>query len=115
MENEKIKFSPIKGLEDRILASPYKEGALYFATDSRKIYLDSHEKNKILMGGGGNSGIYYGTKTIEIESEENEIFLLSDLENAEELPNLDDLILNMPNGAFYRIVAINKGSQEIEA
>lgn len=53
-----IKFSPARGIEERLLAHEYTEGMMYFATDSGRIFLDSNGENKIPLGGGGVSTIY---------------------------------------------------------
>jgi len=38
--SEKARFTPIRGAEETLLAYPYKNGQLYFATDTGKMYLD---------------------------------------------------------------------------
>ena len=35
-----IPFRVIKGLEEKIIEKPVQEGCVYFATDTKKIYLD---------------------------------------------------------------------------
>ena len=42
METTKIKFRPVRGLSADILATEYNEGYVYFATDTKKIYMDSN-------------------------------------------------------------------------
>lgn len=55
---------------------------------------------------GGNSGFYYGQKVIAEDSDViDETFYLGEIET-DVLPNLNDLILNEPNGCFYRVTAI---------
>lgn len=63
--SEKTRFTPIKGTEEHIFANfpGYNEGYLYFATDTKKIFLDSGGKSKIPMG-SATSGIYYGVRPI---------------------------------------------------
>lgn len=63
---DKIPFQIMRGLEEKILNKPKDDGRLYFATDTGKIYLDTLEENKILMGGGANSGIFYAKKNLLI-------------------------------------------------
>ena len=55
-----IYFRPVRGTEANILNTEYDNGCVYFATDTKKIYVDGPkpEDNKIPMG--GTSGIYYG-------------------------------------------------------
>ena len=51
---DKIRFIPVRGLEENILSMDYADGSVYFATDTKRIYLDANDKNKIPMGGAGN-------------------------------------------------------------
>jgi hypothetical protein len=62
----KTKFQPARGLEENLLANPYTEGMIYFATDSGRIFIDSNGENKIPLGGGGVS-IIYGNDSNVIE------------------------------------------------
>ena len=119
MDN-KISFRPVQGTEEKIMSLPNKEGNLYFATDTKKIYLDTGTQ-KLPMG--GNSGIYYGTKDFgkDIPDDQTEFeFNPNDLEinqNGDSLtiPNIDDMILNIPDGCFYRVISIetNEGTEEV--
>jgi hypothetical protein len=106
-----IQFRPIQGLQDKIISNPIsRPGAVYFATDSGKIYLDTVEGERLLMG--GNSTVFYGTKEIseeEIGSGQKEFyFAINEIENTESglansiLPAINDLILNQ-DGCFYRV------------
>ena len=54
----KTGFRPVRGEEEQILATGYNEGWVYFATDTGKIFLDAHGKEKIPMGGSGASLFY---------------------------------------------------------
>ena len=119
MDN-KISFRPVQGTEEKIMSLPNREGNLYFATDTKKIYLDTGTQK---MPMGGNSGIYYGTKDFgkDIPDDQTEFeFDPSDLEvnqNGDSLtiPNIDDMILNIPDGCFYRVISIetNEDTEEI--
>ena len=103
-----IRFSPALGTDEQIQRAPKKEGRVYFATDTRKIYLDTDVENKLPVGGAGNSGIYYGTKELtdeEKELEEIQFTLLNDIEG-EELPSQNDLVLNI-DGCFYRVILVD--------
>lgn len=109
---DKIPFRPVKGTEATISVMPYQEGYVYFATDTKKIYIDANGQSKVPMG--GNSGIYYGKMklTEEPDSGQTEFtFDIYDLEKNQEansltIPNIDDLILNIPDGCFYRVTAL---------
>jgi hypothetical protein len=96
-----IRFKPVKGTDEQIQNLRYTPGAVYFATDTKKIYLDVDNVRKPM---GGSSGIYYGklkhniTDPAVTEFE----FTLNDIDG-EEIPNVDDLILNS-DGCFYRVI-----------
>lgn len=119
MDN-KISFRPVQGTEEKIMSLPNREGNLYFATDTKKIYLDTGTQK---MPMGGNSGIYYGTKDFgkDIPDDQTEFeFDPSDLEVNQDgdsltIPNIDDMILNIPDGCFYRVISIetNEDTKEI--
>ena len=99
-------FRPVKGAEHKIKAQTPRDGYVYFATDTQKIYLA--EEGKYLPM-GGNSGIYYGDRVITDEEKDSEIttfVFTSDEIEGEQTPNVDDLILNIPDGCFYRIIYV---------
>lgn len=105
-------FMPIRGLESKILKMDYQDGCIYYATDTKKIYLDANGQSKILMG--GSSGIFYGQMTLDEtpDSAQKEFdFKVFDIEGNTNLqrlniPDVDDLILNIPDGCFYRVTSI---------
>ena len=116
---DKIKFWPIRGTESQILEQPYYDGKIYFAYDTNKIYLDV-DGSKHLMG-GGNSGIIYakGTDTtiIKVSENEEEVNYYIDfeaLENANVLPQQNDLILNS-DGRFFRVLSVNAAESKLTA
>jgi hypothetical protein len=107
--SEKIPFRPIVGKEEKILNSALNEGMVAFATDTKKIYYNDGQTN-IPMG--GNSGIYYANRVWEETPEAGQIefyFFIDDIEN-QEVPNIDDLILNIPDGSFFRVVELQYDS-----
>ena len=106
--SDKIPFIPIKGTEAEIRSIPsIQEGAIYFALDTKKIFYGSSENN-LLIPMGGNSGIYFGNKNIE---EDSDIIWFSDINDLEREDgdmslfslNIKDLILNK-NGSFYKVI-----------
>lgn len=123
-DNTKVQFRPIRGTEQSILSNPaFRDGAVYYATDSGKLYLDDPDsKRRILMG--GNASVFYGTMNINydiIDSNQTEFdFKASEIESPLAasggdsddvafnpiLPNLGDLILNK-DGCFYRVIEID--------
>lgn len=113
MNESSIGFRAAQGKESNIMKTEYNEGWLYFATDSKKIYLDANGIPKLPMG--GNSGVYYGKLEHEDVVPEGQVefeFTLYDIEGNDDpsrlnIPNKDDLILNIPDGCFYRVMSIN--------
>ena len=98
-----IKFRPAFGLEKAILNSEPIQGKVYFATDTKKIY---YSDGTDFLPMGGNSGIYYGNMVLEEEPDSDQTdftFKIIDIEG-NQIPNIDDLILNIPDGCFYRVV-----------
>lgn len=112
MIDSKIGFYPVQGKESTILNLDYREGYLYFATDTKRIFLDAQGSAKMPMG--GNSGVYYGQMVMEETPDENQkefSFEVYDLEINNDttsitVPNVNDLILNIPDGCFYRVTDI---------
>jgi hypothetical protein len=106
--NNTIAFTPVKGKDEQIKEiTNHQEGLIYFTTDSKKIYMP-HENELLTMG--GNSSVYYGTRQMadyEIFGNETEFNFLGQVKDAEGnivYPTVDDLILNEPDGGFYRVV-----------
>ena len=113
------RFRPVKGSEANIMAMGYNEGYVYFATDTKKIYMDAKGEEKIPMG--GNSGIYYGKMILPETPDAGQkefSFAITDIDGNEDLdrllvPNINDLILNVPDGCFYRVTAIDGQGADI--
>lgn len=111
----KVPFRIVRGTEQAIMESYtepnhiYPDGAVYFATDTRKIYYSSGTTQLTPMG--GNSGVWYGRMNYSETPEETQVdfdFQLEDIEGNDEtsysIPNENDLIFNNPDGCFYRIM-----------
>lgn len=113
-------FHPVSGTDEKIKNTGYNEGWVYFATDSKKIYLDIDGQEKIQMG-GSTSGIFYGIKDIsDIEqNKKNIIFAITEIEdndpsiNKYNIPDVNDLILNI-DGCFYRVISISGENENIK-
>ena len=112
-------FRVVRGKENAILNMPFVEGYVYFATDTKRIYMDAYlnneEQNKLSMG-GGNSGIYYASKNFTDSSDTS--FALIDIEG-NELPNKNDLIINYNSGnelrdGFYKVISTNIETNIVE-
>lgn len=105
IDTSKIPFKPVRGIEENIKNMTTEDGALYFATDSRKTYLGTAEGEKLLMG--YDIGVFYGKKDIPKNDsggqQDPTVFfnLLKDIEG-NRLPQVNDLILNT-DGCFYRV------------
>lgn len=98
------RFQPVRGYYNVINASARVEGKVYFAIDTRKIYYDNGEK---LIPMGGNSGVFYANKdaSVEITSFSPEEFDNYDASTFVG-PSVDDLILNLKDGCFYRVTEV---------
>ena len=76
-----VPFRIMRGEESLILTKPFNDGQVYFATDTKKIYMDTYlngiRQEKIVLG-GGNSGIYYAKKTFLTSSDVT--FTINDIE-----------------------------------
>lgn len=92
------------------------DGSLYFATDTKQIYLDydNGTTNPQRIKFGGSTGIWYALEK-EFTEGEQPIFQLSDLLDASEYPEVNDLILNEKDGSFYRVSEVYVNSNEIYA
>ena len=100
---DKLSFVPVMGTEQKITAQDLRPGHVYFSTDTKRIYMDAD--TRLMMG--GNSGIHYGKyqPEEEISDEVTDFeFTSNDLEKPDEIPNVNDLILNIPDGCFYRVI-----------
>lgn len=108
-EQTKTGFRPVQGEEESILNTPYSEGWVYFATDSGKIFLDANNE-RIVMGGSGSS-LYYANSLNVIENPEGTYTLAYDtLDDDSASPKENDLIINVPNGCFYRVLSADEES-----
>lgn len=97
-------FRPVRASEDTINGMGYNEGYVYFAKDSGKIFLDVDNERKA-MGGSGVS-VFYAKDTSVQENEATGYFSLrvSALMDEAASPKGEDLILNIPDGGFYRVI-----------
>lgn len=100
-------FRPVKCLEEEVQTLTPVEGYVLFTTDSRKIYACIDGEYKMM---GGSSGVFYGTKYLTDEEKYGDqvifYFLHTDIDG-NSLPAIDDLILNIPDGGFYRVLEVN--------
>ena len=112
-QNKNLLFKPVKTTQDKLGTDlcPIQNGYLYFTTDTKKIHLGIENGNSLVMGGSTN--IYYGKREVSAEESNEEHVVLEfdadfDIEGSQ-IPNKNDLILNVPDGGFYRVLdVINK-------
>lgn len=104
-------FNPHLGPERIVLNQEPKTGALYFTTDTRKIYLDlDQDHKKIPMG--GNVGLFYGNMKLTsppVDGQDEFTFKITEIVGNEKgvdmlQPNVNDLILNS-DGCFYKVAS----------
>lgn len=104
-------FRPVRCVEDDIdpvKGRPSVNGFVYFTTDTKKIYLGVPEGKYIMMG--GSSGVFYGSRQLtDDEKYGDEAFFSFTPEEIDgnAIPAMDDLILNIPDGGFYRVLQVN--------
>ena len=129
--SDKKRFVPVRGLEQRIMDMTsanklgFNDGYVYFALDTGRIYIDyiDSDGNPVARamvgnssGGGGNSGIYYANKTLTDEEKLlDEITFPIDAIEGSEYPQKDDLIVNIPEGSFYRVVLPSPLTSDVKA
>ena len=118
---DKIKFWPIRGTEEQILAQPIQDGKIYFAKDTDKIYLDINDSRHLMGSGSAGSGIVYTDgsdeqikKASENESDVEYIIDRSALEQPTIMPQEDALILNS-DGRFFRVKSVDLSQGIINA
>ena len=119
LTGDKVRFNPIKGPQEAINNINYCDGNVYFATDTKMIWLDTKingTTQRILMGNGSggsssNVGFIYANASFETGSLEQPdleqpvyyIYKQAFPEDLIGLPLVDTLIINS-NGWFFRVV-----------
>lgn len=103
-----------------------EDGRLFFATDTKQIMLDcdftdstSNNYNKRITF-GGSTGIHYAKRTFSEDEIAANLYTFSILDghidqDGNELPELNDLILNMQDGSFYRVTQRDEDNLIVEA
>ena len=107
MENKNIPFRPVKCPESVLETMTPVPGHIIFTTDTRKIFM-AHEGEFKLMG--GSSGVFYGNKILTDNEKYGDsvlIYFIPSEIDGEESPQVDDLILNIPDGGFYRVLSVS--------
>lgn len=99
--NSSLSFHPVQGSEYKIKAHSITDGNIYFATDTGKMFMDANGK-RISVGGAG-AAIYYAEGTAVEDVEGFWIINKGDMVNSADSPSVDDIILNISDGSFYKI------------
>ena len=109
-EKQGKQFRAVRGTDEKIqkfYEKEKKDGYVYFAHDTKQIYLGENGKLIPMGAAGGGSGIeiYYGSNYYPKEDEETKYFLIpyEYLDNQDEMPQLNDLILMSDNNSLFRV------------
>jgi len=109
-ENYGVKFIPVRGYDSKIQRAEVKDGWIYFATDSGKIYVDS-QGQRTIMGSAG-AAIYYGeVEKPEVNEDTGYATLPKSAVKGD--PKKGDLILNS-DGGFYKVELIGEENYTCE-
>lgn len=104
-------FRPVNCKEKDIKSKAAVAGFLYFTQDTHKIYQGLSNGGYQMVG--GSSSIFYGTRTLTDDEKYGDqvyfVFSPDDIEG-DDMPSEDSLILNAPDGGFYRVVEVEGGS-----
>lgn len=96
-------FRVVKCTEEMMKAKTAENGFVYFTTDTHKIYWG---QNSSYIPMGGTTGIYYGMRELTDDEKFGDqslfIFTPEEIEGSS-IPVTNDLILNIPDGGFYRV------------
>lgn len=101
-----VAFRPVRCLEEDLEKLAPVEGYVLFTTDTKKIYACIDGEYKMM---GGSSGVYYANKYLTDEEKYGDQIIFSFLHtdiDGNALPAVDDLILNIPDGGFYRTLEV---------
>ena len=101
-------FVPVRCLEEAIETMTPVEGYVVFTTDTHKIYTCINGEYKMM---GGSSGVFYGRRELSDSEKYDETlvfftFYASEIDG-KNIPAEDDLILNIPDGGFYRVLSVD--------
>jgi hypothetical protein len=104
--NSSLSFNPVQGAESKIKSHGVQDGNLYFATDTGKMFLDANGK-RISVGGAG-AAIYYAKGQVIEHPKGYWIISKADMVNALDSPSLNDIILNVDDGTFYKVEVVTQ-------
>ena len=104
--NSSLKFIPVRGLDANITNSPIRDGYIYFATDTGRIYLDKGNERCSLGGVGAGASIYYAKTPATLVPNADKQYLIAKeyMQHLTDNPAIWDIILNVTDGSFYRVL-----------
>ena len=115
-------FYPLRGEELVLANQTMSDGQFLVATDTGRLFVDYVDENGELKrasiggSGAGNSGIYYANRTIiGDEKTATEITFLKKEIEGNSYPNEDDLIINIKEGALYRVTKVEQNWSQVTA
>ena len=103
-EESDYPFRPVRCREIDLEGKTPVNGFVYFTTDTHKIFL-GYGGEYLAMG--GTSGVYYGKRQLTDDEKygDQALFNFDPSEiDGNHIPTIDDLILNIPDGGFYRVL-----------
>ena len=119
------RFIPVRGTEAKLDLMGFNDGYVYFAVDTGKIFIDYTQADGTMVsrkllgsgsggGSGSNSGIYYANYTpTDAEKLEDEINIPIGAIEGGEYPEEDDLIINLGDNCFYRVIKVQRAFQNV--
>lgn len=97
------RFQPVKGLNENIKNTAIEAGQFLIATDTGQMYLDISNQERILIGGSGVA-VLYGNDPAPVKVTDLQYTLTRN--GLSEKVKADDLIINVPDGAFYKVISL---------
>lgn len=106
-------FRPVRTQENKLTNQSIKDGYIYVTTDTGKIYLD-YKDERILLGSNGVS-LFYGLDPAPAEDPTSDTSYTISLDLIEGYENCreNDLILNEPDGSFYKIIEFYRNDNQV--
>lgn len=106
-----LDFIPVRGKESKILSQSAQLGNIYFATDTGKIYMDVQDEITLdtvhkAIGGSGSALLYAEVSDIEQMPDRTYRVPFSALKDSNNIPNPNDLIINLTDGKFLKVSTI---------
>lgn len=101
------RFQPVKGTKANIDKTPKVAGQLLIATDTGQMFLDISNQERVAVGGSGVA-VIYANDTAPYKITDTQYSLTRN--GVDERVKTDDLIINIPDGAFYKVISVGAAS-----